>query len=159
MPKFQPGTGKFQSYVADLLAGEKVVIYDIPRNQITGNLGSYAAIKGKYTVRTRAQGDGWLTWLDPKEPKPLKEHPVTELVEPTEPLAMPVPPNPRWNPVDSGKYGPALAELIKGHVIRVEGSDSSKVVPGLIRGWIKDQGFIIRSRNVDNDCVVWIAKR
>lgn len=154
MPKFQPGTGRFQPFLEPLFAGQKVLITGFTQNQVSGSLGSYAAIKHKFVVRTRRSPEGIVAWL---EPKTRPEHAWWYKDKET-PMDMPTPKQ-NWDPTTSGKYGPALASLLEGNVIKVENAQSPTVVPGFSRKWISDQGFVIRSRNVDNDCVVWLAKR
>lgn len=141
------GTSRWNPIVPRLLAGERVLVNGYRRERITAGIGSLALIKGKYRVKTLNERDnGVLVWLE------RKDQPKEELMD------MPVP-RKGWDPIKSGKYGPALAELLKGHVIRIEGISSPSAVPGLSREWISDQGFVVRSRNSDGGCVVWIDKR
>lgn len=132
-----------------LLAGERVTLHRA-RADITGHLSKRKEIRGKYRVKTKADGDGWLTWLEPKGDYVPKETHMDNFIPPNTPQG--------WSP-NTSKWGPALEALINGKVIRMEAKKSTDVVPFFSRAWVVRQGYIVRSRMEDGSVVVWMEHR
>lgn len=58
-----------------------------------------------------------------------------------------------------GAWAPALEAITQGHVIEVEGYKSEMTIGMLKRDWIKNQGFIIRTRVSKKGTIAWLEQR